>query len=356
MSSGATRISDVVTPELFSPYAQQLTESKSSLIRSGAIARDKKLDALLAGGGLMFTESSNDTIPDDYEGDNVSSDDYDPLSNPDPFQSYPEKATANPVELTKVRLSRNASWGSMDLAKDLAGATPMQAVANRVSDYWSRRLQDAFVATMTGVFAQNEAAPPVDAFYFQNDLTNDVSGVSYADGVTNFGAGAFVDALQTIGDKMDALSTVMVHSTVFTRMLKKNLIHFAFVRIGGRRVAYPTILGREVIVDDHVPFTGGVFECWLFARGAVRLGFGAPMVPTEIGRQPATGNGAGQDVLHNRVEWIIHPEGHAYVGSAPKGGPSNAATANNLAHAASWKRAIQDRRLIKIARLVTREF
>lgn len=354
MSSGATRISDVVTPELFSPYAQQLTESKSSLIRSGAIARDKKLDALLAGGGLIFTESSNDSIPDDYEGDNVSIDDYDPVSNPDPFQSYPEKATANPVELTKVRLSRNASWGSMDLAKDLAGASPMQSVANRVSDYWSRRLQDAFVATMTGVFAQN-ATVPVGA-YFQNDLTNDVSGVSFADGVTNFGAGAFVDALETIGDKMDALSTVMVHSTVFTRMLKKNLIHFVFVRIGGRRVAYPTILGREVIVDDHVPFSGGVFECWLFARGAVRLGVGAPMVPTEIGRQPATGNGAGQDVLHNRVEWIIHPEGHAYVGIAPKGGPSNAATANNLANAASWKRAIQDRRLIKIARLITREF
>lgn len=354
MSSGATRINDVVTPELFSPYAQQLTESKSSLIRSGAIARDRKLDALLAGGGLVFTESSNDTIPDDYEGDNVSSDDYDPVSNPDPFQSYPEKATANPVELTKVRLSRNASWGSMDLAKDLAGATPMQAVANRVLDYWSRRLQDAFVATMKGVFAQN-ATVPVGA-YFQNDLTNNVSGAVFANNVTNVTASAFVDALQTIGDKMDALSTVMVHSTVFTRMLKKNLIHFAFVRIGGRRVAYPTILGREVIVDDHVPFNGGVFECWLFARGAVRLGVGAPMVPTEIGRQPATGNGSGQDVLHNRVEWIIHPEGHAYVGIAPKGGPSNAATANNLAHAASWKRAIQDRRLIKIARLVTREF
>lgn len=354
MSSGATRISDVVTPEIFSPYAQQLTESKSSLIRSGAVQRDKNLDALLAGGGLVFTEPSNDTTPDTYPGDNVSSDEYDPISNPDPFQSYPEKATANPVELFKVRLSRNASWGSMDLAKDLAGASPSQAVANRVSEYWARRLQDAFVATMTGVFAQNATTP--SGAYFQNDLTNDVSGVSYVDGVTNFGAGAFVDALETIGDKMDSLSTVMVHSTVFTRMLKKNLIHFEFVRSGGRRVAYPTILGREVVVDDHVPFSGGVFECWLFGRGAVRFGVGAPKVPTEVSRQPATGNGAGQDVLHNRVEWIVHPEGHAYVGSAPKGGPSNAATANNLAHAASWKRAIQDRSLIKIARLVTREF
>lgn len=354
MSTGVTRISDVVQPEIFSPYAQQLTESKSSLIRSGAVMRDKNLDALLAGGGLVFTEPTNDTTPDTYPGDNVSSDEVDPVSNPDPFQSYPEKATANPVELTKVRLSRNASWGSMDLAKDLAGASPSQAVANRVSDYWACRLQDAFVATMTGVFAQNETVP-VGA-YFQNDLTHDVSGAVFAENVTNVTASAFVDALTTIGDKMDSLSTVMVHSTVFTRMLKKNLIHFEWVRIGNRKVPYPTILGREVVVDDHVPFSGGVFECWLFGRGAVRFGVGSPKVPTEIDRQPATGNGAGQDVLHNRVEWIVHPEGHAYVGSAPKGGPSNAATANNLAAAGSWKRAIQDRGLIRIARLVSREF
>lgn len=354
MSTGATSISDLVMPELFSPYAQQLTLTKSSLIRSGVLARDKKLDALLAGGGLVFTEPANDTTPDDYEGDNVSSDDYDPYSNPDPYQSYPEKATADPVELTKVRLSRNNSWGFMDLASDLSGANPMRAVANRVSDYWSTRLQDAVVATVKGVFAQN--ALPVTAMYFQNDLTHDVSGVSYADGVSNFGAGAFVDALETIGDQMQSLKAVMVHPTIYARMLKKNLVTFEQIAVGTRKLMIPTVLGREVIVDDSVPVTGGVFESWLFGAGALNLGVGAPKVPTEIDRAPATGNGGGQDILHNRVEWIIHPEGHAYVGIAPKGGPSNAATANNLAHADSWKRAIQDRKRIKIARLITREF
>lgn len=349
----STTIAEIVVPELFTPYMQQMTESKSSLIRSGALVRDKGFDALLAGGGYKFTAAVSDTTPDDYEGDNVGSDEVELVGLPYPV-SYPEKALADPAKEIKVRLSRNGSWSVSDLASDLGGSKPMHAIATRVSDYWMRRMQDAFIATMTGVFAQN--ARETDAMHFQNDMTHDVSSVSYSDGVTNFGAGAFVDTLETIGDQMQSLSTVMVHSKVFTRMLKRNLIHFAWVQVGSRKVPYPTILGREVIVDDSMPFAGGVFECWLFGRGAVRLGMGVPKVPTEVNRAPATGNGAGQEVLHSRVELIIHPEGHAYVGNAPKGGPTNDATLNNLAHVDSWKRAISDRDRIRIARLITREF
>ena len=39
----ATRISDVVVPEIFSPYVQQVTEEKSRLIRSGASWRRSNL-------------------------------------------------------------------------------------------------------------------------------------------------------------------------------------------------------------------------------------------------------------------------------------------------------------------------
>ena len=52
----------------------------------------------------------------------------------------------------------------------------------------------------------------------------------------------------------------------------------------------------------------------------------------------------------------MHPTGNAYVGTPPAGGPSNAATTNNLAAAASWARVFSERKLIKIARLITREF
>lgn len=344
MASGVTRIADVVVPEIFSPYVQQMTEEKSRLVRSGAISRDPVLDQNLAGGGLTFNEPSFRDL--DNDDDNTSNDD--PSSN-----STPNKiGTSTEIQ---VRLSRNNSWSSMDLSGDLAGADPMQAIATRVSDYWVRRLQAAFVATMRGVFADNAAAPS-GSEHVQNDMTHDVSGSAFTDGVTNFSAEAFIDATLTMGDSMESLGMVMVHSVVYGRMLKNNLIDFVQDSINGEAIRIPTFLGREVIVDDGVPFTSGVFETWLFGSGAIRLGMGLPKVPTELDRKPSAGNGGGQDVLHNRTEWAIHPVGKAYVGTAAAGGPSNAATTNNLAHAGSWQRVFPERKQIKIARLITREF
>lgn len=345
MASGVTRISDVVVPEIFTPYTQQMTQEKSRLIRSGAIAMDDALNTALAGGGLTFNEPSFRDLDNDAE--NVSTDD--PSSN-----STPNKIGTN-TEI-QVRLSRNNSWSSMDLTGDLAGADPMNAIASRVSDYWTRRQQAAFVATLTGIFADNAAAPAGTDTHTANDMTHDVSGASFTDGVTNFSAEAFLDAAVTMGDSMGELSMVMMHSIVYNRALKNNLIDFIPDSVNGQAVSIPTFLGREVIVDDGVPRSSGVFQTWLFGRGAVRMGSGAPKVPTELDRKPAAGAGSGQDVLHNRVEWIMAPVGHAYIGTAPKGGPDNTANANMLAAAGSWSRVFPERKQIKIARLITREF
>ena len=55
MSSGTVAISDIVVPNLFSPYVQVLTEEKSRLIQSGALGRSAALDAFLAGPGLTMS-------------------------------------------------------------------------------------------------------------------------------------------------------------------------------------------------------------------------------------------------------------------------------------------------------------
>jgi hypothetical protein len=86
-----------------------------------------------------------------------------------------------------------------------------------------------------------------------------------------------------------------------------------------------------------------------------RLGTGSPKVPTEVQRYPQAGNGGGQEVLYNRVEWSVHPAGHAYTGTSPNGGPGNGTGANQLNVATSWNRVWPERKMIKFARLVTRE-
>ena len=104
-----------------------------------------------------------------------------------------------------------------------------------------------------------------------------------------------------------------------------------------------------------MPVSTGVYDTWIFGQGAVRLGMGAPKVPTEVQRLPAAGNGGGGEVLYSRTELCIHPVGHKYAGTAPAGGPSNATSSNNLANASSFQRVFSERKQIKIARLITRE-
>ncbi len=341
MTSYATKVADVIVPEIFTPYVQQITQEKSRIIKSGAMVTDGVISSLLAGGGLTFNIPSWKDLANDT--DNVSSSDDETLSTP--------KKTGTAKEIA-VRLNRNNSWATMDLAAALAGADPMQSIANRVADYWARRLQAATIAAITGVFADNAAAPS-GSEHVQNDLTYDIKGASYAAGVTDFSAAAFLDALVTMGDSSDNLSMIMVHSIVFNRMKKNNLIDYIPDSQGV--VNIPTFLSKTVIVDDAMPAAAGVYESWIFGPGAIRFGTGSPKVPTEIYRTPSAGNGAGEDTLFSRVEWCIHPTGHKYAGTAAEGGPSNASSSNNLAAAGSWMRVYPERKQINIARLITRE-
>ena len=344
-----TQLADVIVPEIFNPYVQQLTEEKSNIISSGAVQRSEKLDEDLAGGGLTFNVPSFKDL--DNEDDNVSSDDGDDAYTGGSANSEPKKTGT--AQETSVRLSRNQSWSSADLTAALAGADPMESIADRVATYWARRLQAAFVATLTGVFADNDAVPG-GTEHVQSDLTNDVSGASYSAGVTDFTSAAFIDAAVTMGDSMGDLKLVAVHSIVYARMQKNNLIDYVPDSLG--LITIPTFLGRQVIVDDGVTSSAGVFHTWLLGSGACQLGMGAPLVPTEISRKADSGNGGGSSILHNRMEWALHPTGHKYAGTAANGGPSNAATSNNLAHADSWQRVYTERKQIKVARLITREF
>ena len=341
----ATRLSDVVVPELFTSYVQQQTTEKSAIVQSGALVQDGSMSALLAGGGLTFNQSSFKDL--DNDADLISDDD------PANFSAPLNIGTATEIQ---VRLNRNNSWSSMNLVNALTAEDPMAAIGDRVASYWTRRLQAAFVATVTGIFADNAAAP-AGTEHVQNDMTHDIKGASYTAGVTDISAGAIIDASATLGDSSELLALMLVHPTVYSTLRKNNLIDFIPDSSNNLAARIPTYQNYRVVQDAGMPSpSSGIFETWFFGAGSVLLGNNAPAVPTEIARVENAGNGSGQDILYNRVQWLIHPVGNAYVGTAANGGPSNAATTHNLAAAASWQRVYSERNQIEIARLVTREF
>ncbi len=349
-----TKVADIVVPEIFTPYIQQQTEQKARLVQSGVIARSALMDQQLGGGGLTFNVPSFRDLDDDT--DNVSTDDVADiiaLTNAGTIAGFGATTFNDSVPLKvetdteiAVRLSRNQSWSSADLAAALAGEDPLNSIASNVSFYWTRRLQAIFIATWNGVIKDNIAND-------SGDYQNDISGASFVDGVTNFSAEAFLDATVTMGDSSTNLAAVMVHSIVMNRMKKNNLIDFIPDARG--EVMIPTFLGHEVITDDGMPNSGGVFDSWIFGFGSTQMGVGSAKVATEVERIASAGNGGGQEVLHSRQEWSLHPVGHAFTGTAASGGPSNAATTNNLNIATSWDRRFPERKQISFARLVSRE-
>lgn len=349
------QIADVVVPEIFAPYVQTMTEQKSALIDSGVVVRDPALDGFLAGGGRTFNSPSWRDTDDDSNilADRVSSDNPATIATPNNIQTNQE---------ISARLSRNNSWKTMDLVAALAGEDASTAIANRVAAYWRRRLQAVFVASWTGIFADNAQVTPTDDpragitnNAVQDDLTVDISG-AFTPGVTDFSAEAFIDAITTAGDSQADFVTVFMHSIVFSKAQKNNLIDFIPDSTNPAAADIPAFLGRRVVVDDSMPNAAGVFDTWIFGSQASRWGVGSPKVPAEVDRAPSEGNGGGSEELFSRIEWALHPVGHRWLDGVvanSDGGPTNVELADGVNN---WARTFPERKQIKAARLVTTEF
>lgn len=382
MPKGATRLSHVFEPEPFTAHSQQTTEEKSRIIQSGIAVRDSFMDNLLEGDGLTFEIPFIEDLDssDSTGAERVATDSSRPFDQADTAVSAAgtgsNTASASspardpdPQHVTSgtekaIRLNRNQSWSETALIQQLSSMDPLGAVTARVGGYWTRRLQRAVIATMNGIFANNrDVALDTEANQSgdeeRDDLTVDLAYTAASHGTTavafaeatRFSSEAYLRTKLLLGDSMQDLGSLLVHSVVYNRMQNQNLIDFIPDARG--EVQIPTYQGDRVIIDDAMPVSdsGKVYESWLFGPGALRIGMGTPPNASEMDREAGAGNGMGQDILYNRVEWLIHPSGYEYVGTAPKGGPDNTL----LATSGSWNRVFKERKMMKFARLITRE-
>lgn len=333
-----TATTDLITPSIYVPYQQRLTEAKSRLVQSGAMVRNPKMDALLAGGGLTFHLPNFRDLADTEANASLG--------------ATGSAATALNIaadDEIAARISRNQAWGSVDLTEALAGEDPQMAIAQRVAGYWTRSMQRHVLDMLKGIFAD-------DTVNDAGSFTSDISGV-YSDGVTNFSARAFLGAAFTMGDSESDLAVVIMHSTVYQRALTLNLIDMVADSSNPEAAAIKTFLGREVIVDDGLTaISTGLFQTLLLGRGAIQLGVGVPKVPVETFRSPLDAAGGGTETLVSRVEWMFHVPGESYIGTSPASGPIIGAGANQLGAAGSWNRVATERKQVKIARLLSQEF
>lgn len=339
----ATKISDVVVPEVFNPYVIQRTAEVFKLYMGNIIGIDPKFNILATAGGKLI----NMPFWNDLTGDDEVLSDATPL-------------TVNPITTGQdiaALFMRGKAWGANDLAKALAGDDPMAAIASLVANYKFRKLQTLLVKILNGVIADNVA----------NDSGDMVHDIAIEDGdnsdETNWiGSDAVVDAITgTMGDAYDRLSGMCMHSTVFATLQKQNQIVYldsagAVVTVpqgkapADGEIVIPTYLGKRVLVDDNMPAVAGStsgykYTTYIFGPEAVAFGDGSAPVPTETDRDSLQGD----DILVHRWHVILHPRGIAFQsGSVAGASPTNA----EAALAANWDR-VWDRKNVRIAALVT---
>lgn len=334
----ATRLSDVIVPEVFHQYVVKNTAEKSAIFNSGILVNDANMSAFLAGGGrtanVPFWKDLDNTAS------NVASDDPSVLITPEKISAGKDVA---------VRQVRTEAWSSMRLSGLLAGDDPMKRIATRVAEYWERQFQRILIATLHGVYLDNVTN---DAGDMVNDIGNDNAGTPTADQLVS--AEAILDTAQTMGDASDALDTIAMHSVVYNRLAKQNLIDFIPDSEG--KVKFPSYLGYRVIKDDGCKVITGSnrkkYVTYLLGRGSFCWNE-APTSPSpniEVEAKPDMGNGMGGDILYSRRQFVMHPYGikwtdNTVVGEFP--------TDVELATAANWDRVYPERKQVNIAFLLT---
>ena len=334
-----TQITDVVVPQVFQRYMFEDTKVKTRIFTSGIMRNDPSQSGFLAGGGMInnlpFWKDLDDTEP------GIANDDPSSIATPGKVGTGQQAA---------IRNIRTRSWSTMNLTAELAGSDPMERIRSRVSEYWNRAFERHLVSELVGIQAQNLASNSGD---MQNIIGADVAGAPTSANLIS--SEAILDTKQTMGDSGDGLQVLIMHSVVYTRLQKANLIDYIPDSEG--RVNFPTYLGYQVIVDDQCRVVQGttntsryLYTTYLVAPGAIAWAESPVAIPVETKSYPEQGNGMGSETLFTRRQYLMHPYGFKWTDASRAGQfPTNA----ECQMAANWTRVVPERKQVGLAFLVT---
>lgn len=330
------RLSDAIEPSVFNNYINVNTMQKSAFWGTGVLRQDGDLAGKLAGGGRTFNVPFWRDLDDD-----------EPDAASDDPNSYAQPGKLSAGNDVARRIIWTRGWSTARLVAELAGSDPMKRIAERVSAYWARRMDDAAIAVLRGVFADNITN---DA----GDMVEDISN----DNATPIGAAerisfeAVADAAQTMGDAKSSLSLLVIHSEVETQLSKNDLIDYVPDSEG--KLTIPTYAGKRVLVSDKVPAIAGTnrIRYWNFLIGANAFGYAESPVatPVEVESEPSAADGMGTETLWTRRQFAMHPYGIKFTDASVGG---EFPTVAELRLGANWDRVYPERKQIPLALLIT---
>ncbi len=338
----ATLRSDVIIPEIFTPYVIEQSTQKNQFLASGVAQPMAELNAT-EGGDFVNVPFWKANLSGDLE----------VLS--DSTSLTPGKITAD--KQVGVILHRGRAFEARDLAALAAGSDPMAAIGAKVGEYVANQQQADLYKCLEGVFGSltGSDSPAFDALRFDTS------------GATALGPRQVAKARAILGDQGDKLTAVAMHSACYYDLVERKAIDYVtntearlstpatgastINAIGGSvaaaygDVSVPTYMGLRVIVSDDISNSAGNYACYFFTAGAIASGEQAAM-RTETDRDIL----AKSDAMSLDMHYIYHPVG------AKWGVTTTNPTRAQLATVGNWSKVYETKNIGIVRATITSNF
>jgi len=265
----ATLRSDIIIPEIFTPYLIEETTKRDAFLASGVVQPMAELNA---------TEDGGDYINVPFYAANLAST-FEVLT--DSSSLTPGKITADKQRAAVVH--RGNAFESRDLAAMAAGSDPMAAIGQKLASYIANERQKDLLSCCAGVFgAVGDTTGAAFAALAVDGLTSDTPTV--------LSPRQIVKAKSLLGDQGEKLGSIVVHPNVYYDLMERRSIDFIYDDSGAPdtaasqgstanafgQVQVPTFMGLRVIVSSDVQTAGSgsstEYASYLFTPGAIGSG------------------------------------------------------------------------------------
>ena len=299
----ATLRSDIIIPEVFTPYVIEQTTQRDAFLASGVVQPMAELNAT-EGGDFINVPFWKANLSGDFEVLTDSS------------SLTPGKITAD--KQVGVILHRGRAFEARDLAALAAGSDPMAAIGAKIADYIANQRQKDLLSALAGVFGSLGSTSSSAAFF---PLT--IDGES-GDTPTVLSPRHVAEAKSLLGDQGDKLTAITMHSKVYYDLVERKAIDYvstaeargtsttqsggSLVAAYGGSIEVPTYCGLRVIVSDDVQTDGSgsttEYATYFFTQGAIASGEQMAM-QTETDRDIL----AKSDAMSIDLHYVYHPVG-----------------------------------------------
>lgn len=325
-----TKIADVVVPEVLSSMASAEISNFLDFEKTGLVTSDYNNVDIREGGHFAEVRFYNQL--DATDADEVLEDD--------------KSLTPSKIGTGKdigVVCHRGKAWGSRDLAAILSGDDPQKELAKQVGKYWARRIGQALISVLNGNF--NASGPLGTGATNPHAIDN---AVTTGTPVTLAHTSA-IDTARLLGDAMGDLEVIIMHSKVYSDLLKEKLVEFPTIYTPDAVELAPKgkYLGMTIIVSDDVPVDTGTpsfykYTTYMAKKGCMYLGRQRDLM-SETDRDIL----AFEDVISTNIHFVPHIKLCKW--NVTDTNPTNTA----LATYGNWASVANDHKFIGLVAIVT---